>query len=160
MCVCVCVCVCVLVLFAIYRLASSYLSHVIESDVIRHHILTTEHAQLLALHVWFRCLAELDHTPSTTPTSHTTTIQQLTDQLHKLPLVTTLLGNQNTTPTDPLSMFRQLLEAMETSQVYDTINSCIRHDVMFIERGRGRVAVEAGNCVRRSASLSGEQCVW
>lgn len=95
------------------RLASGYLSHVIESDIIRHHILSTEASQLQALHVWLRCLAELDQTPSTTPTNHISNIQQLTDQLNKLPLVTMLLGNQ-TTPTDPMSMLQQLLETMET----------------------------------------------
>ena len=94
------------------RLACGYLSHVIESDVIRHHILSAEASQLQAVHVWFRCLAELDHTPSATPTGHASPLQQLTYQLHKLPAVTTLLGNQ-TTPTDPMSMLQQLLEAME-----------------------------------------------
>lgn len=102
-------------LYIVYRLATGYLSHVIENDVIQHHILNTDGSQLLALHVWFRCLAELDHTPSTTPTRLTTAINQLTDQLHKLPIVTTLLGNQTT--TDPLTLLRKLLEAMETSHM-------------------------------------------
>ena len=87
----------------------------IESDIIRHHVLAADNVQVQALHVWLRCLAELDHTPSpslSTP-SHTAALQ-LTHLLHKLPMVMALLGNQ-TTPNDPMSVLQQLLVAMETS---------------------------------------------
>lgn len=99
----------------IYRLASLYLSHVIESDIIRHHVLAGDSSQIQSLHTWLRCLVALDHTPSarlSTP-SHSSVVQ-LTHQLIKLPMVTALLGQQ-TTPTDPMSMLQLLLEAMETA---------------------------------------------
>lgn len=99
-----------------HRLSSAYVGHVIENDVIRHHILATENTQLQALHVWFRCLAELDHTPSATPTGRSSLLLQLTDLLTKLPMVSSLLGNQ-TTPSDPITMLKCLLEAMETSYI-------------------------------------------
>ncbi|CAI8045298.1 Protein MMS22-like [Geodia barretti] len=93
-------------------LAAAYLGHVIENDVIRHHILSTDKAQLQALHIWFRCLAELDHTPSATPTGRSS-LFLLTQQLPKLPMVSSLLGNK-ATPSDPIIMLKLLLEAMET----------------------------------------------
>ena len=69
--------------------------------------------QVQALHVWLRCLAELDHTPSPSSPSHNAALQ-LTHLLHKLPMVTALLGSQ-TTPNDPMSLLQQLLVSMETS---------------------------------------------
>ena len=106
------------------RLAALYLSHVIASDIIRHHVLTTDHAQALAVHTWLRCLAQLDHTPPATSSAtaarsgashaHSTAVGQLTSQLPLLPIVTALLGNQ-ATPTDPMSMLQRLMVAMETA---------------------------------------------
>ena len=103
------------------RLASVYLSHVIESDIIRHHILDADGSQVQALHTWLRSLAELDHTPparspavAVPSTASQAAVEQLTNQLPKLPVVTALLSNQSM-PTDPMSMLQQLLEAIEAS---------------------------------------------
>ena len=106
------------------RLACSYLGHVIDNDVIRHHILSSNDSQLHALHVWFRYMAELDHTPSSTPTERP--LLQLTCQLPKLQIVSSLLGNQ-TLPAEPLQLFKVLLDAMEISYVCQVYISMISH---------------------------------
>lgn len=118
-----------------YRLASLYLSHVIESDITRHHVLDGDSSQIQSLHTWLRCLAVLDHTPSARSSSATPThsaVVQLTHQLTKLPMVTALLGQQ-TTPTDPMSLLQLLLEAMEKAYL-TSVWPVSLHDVMMMSR--------------------------
>lgn len=87
-------------------LACDFFTQLIESDVIRCHILSITDVQCQILHVWFRCLAQEGHTSSAFY------LHQLTSLLPKLPMVLRLLCNQ-TTPTDPMAMFPLLLKTME-----------------------------------------------
>ena len=102
-------------LLTLHRLSCSYLAQVIASDIIRHHFFTSDLSQLHVLNTWLRGVVQSGHIHSSSSHAHSeTAVQQLTNQLPRLPLVASLLGNQ-TPPLEPVPFLTGILGAMQAA---------------------------------------------